>query len=331
MAIGEFIQAREDYIELIKKELLGPGSEISLPDEEHELISDSPNTRYSMGILYPQGNKLNADNNDMSRVEPQDEELKIEEDTAGVEEISEEGFVKHLGTMGYADEENLDEEIGLAAQNMPSSMGITFFATGNSTVVNCILEFATYRKAVASDCRIPFEINDFSLPEELDTVVFIDKNENTLRLTMGGLTKSRVREIDDKDALGGDEHGIIALLYKLSDQLAKGYVREPHKIDVSLDFAQSDYIDQNAELDGTSAKVTALRRRVSGDTYSITVMLVNDDMSKSSAKNCIYQPKLTVSTENNDFILAEYSGVADFSMLNDEEKSLILQYTIIHI
>lgn len=326
MAIGEFIQAREDYIELIKKELLGPGSEISLPDEEHELISDSPNTRYSIGVLYPQGNKLNADNDDMSKVEPQDEELKIEEDTSGVEEISEEGFVKHLGTVGYADEENLDEEIGLAAQNMPSSMGITFFATGNSTVVNCTLEFATYRKAVASDCRIPFEISDFSLPEELDTVVFIDKNENTLRLTTGGLTKSRVREINDKDVLGGDEHGIIALLYKLSDQLAKGYVREPHKIVVSLDFAQSDYIDQNGELDATSAKVTALRRRVSGDTYSITVMLVNDDMSKSSAKNCIYQPKLTVSTENNDFILAEYSGVTDFSMLNDEEKSLILQY-----
>ena len=84
MEIGELIQAREDYIELIKKELLGPGSEISLPDEEHELISDSPNTRYSIGILYPQGNKLNADNDDMSKVEPQDEELKIEEDISCV-------------------------------------------------------------------------------------------------------------------------------------------------------------------------------------------------------------------------------------------------------
>ncbi len=326
MAIEELIQAREDYIELIKKELLGPGSEISFPDEEHELISDSPNTRYSIGVLYPQGNKLNADNDDMSKVEPQDEELKIEEDTSSVEELPEEGFVKHLGTMGYADEENLDEEIGLAAQNMPSSMGITFFATGNSTVVNCTLEFATYRKAVASDCRIPFKTSDFILPEELDTVVFIDKNENTLRLTTGGLTKSRVREINDKDVLGGDQHGIIALLYKLSDQLAKGYVREPHKVDISLDFAQSDYIDQNDELDGTSAKVTALRRRISGNTYSVTIMMVNDDKSKSSAKNCIYQPQVIVLTKNNDFILTEYSGVADFSMLNDEEKSLILQY-----
>lgn len=326
MEIGELIQAREEYIELIKKELLGPGSEISLPDEEHELISDSPNTRYSVGILYPQGNKLNADNDDMNKVELQDEELQIEEDIFDTEKVSEEGFVKHLETVGYADEENLDEEIGLATQNMPSSMGITFFATGNSAVVKCTLEFATYRKAVASDCRIPFKEYDFILPEELDAVVFVDKSENILRLKTGGLTRSRVREINEKDVLDGDEHGIIALLYKLSDQLAKGYVREPHKVDVCLDFSQSDYIDQNYELDGTCAKITALKRRISGDTYSVTVMVVNDDKSKSSAKNCIYQPKITVLTNNNDFILTEYSSEANFSMLNDEEKSLILQY-----
>ena len=58
----KLIEAREEYIELIKKELLGPGSEISIPDAEHELLSDSPNTRYSIGILYTKENKMNADN-----------------------------------------------------------------------------------------------------------------------------------------------------------------------------------------------------------------------------------------------------------------------------
>ena len=37
----KMIKARDEYIELVKKELMGPGSEISIPDEEHELISDA--------------------------------------------------------------------------------------------------------------------------------------------------------------------------------------------------------------------------------------------------------------------------------------------------
>ena len=50
---AKMIETRKEYIGLIKKELLGPGSEISIPDKEHELISSSPKSRYSIGILYP--------------------------------------------------------------------------------------------------------------------------------------------------------------------------------------------------------------------------------------------------------------------------------------
>lgn len=38
----KMIKTRDEYIDLVKKELMGPGSEISIPDEEHELISDAP-------------------------------------------------------------------------------------------------------------------------------------------------------------------------------------------------------------------------------------------------------------------------------------------------
>ena len=49
----QLISAREEYIDIIKSELLGPGSEFSLPDIEHELISSTPTSRYSLGILFP--------------------------------------------------------------------------------------------------------------------------------------------------------------------------------------------------------------------------------------------------------------------------------------
>ncbi len=58
----QLIVARDEYIKLIKSELVGPGSEFSVPDAAHELISSSPLSRYSVGILFPQGDKIEQDN-----------------------------------------------------------------------------------------------------------------------------------------------------------------------------------------------------------------------------------------------------------------------------
>lgn len=101
----KMIKTRDEYIELVKKELMGPGSEISIPDEEHELISDAPNTRYSVGVLFTQNTKMNADNNDASRVEELDSDVQPEEETIKID--NEEGFVKH-----HHAEENADEVLG---------------------------------------------------------------------------------------------------------------------------------------------------------------------------------------------------------------------------
>ena len=79
----EYIETRRQYIALIKDELLGPGSEISIPDEQHELITNSPDVRYSIGILFPRNNKINADNDDSARVE---ESAAEDEDNDALEE-----------------------------------------------------------------------------------------------------------------------------------------------------------------------------------------------------------------------------------------------------
>lgn len=324
---GEFIEVREEYIEMVKRELLGPGSEVSLPDIEHELISDSPNTRYSIGILYTKGSKMNADNDDSARVEDQGE--TIEDESVEMEADENEGFTEHKESVSPVDEENLDEEIGLASQNMPSSMGITFFARGESDNVSCTLRFAVYRRTEPSDCRIPLgtsEVDEIDLPDSFSSLVYIDRNEKTLRLTSGGLNRKKVRAMEERDLLGDDKYGIIHLMYKLSDQLSKGFVREPHEVVVDLHFGENDYIDNNKELDGTMLKVTALKRKVTDNISSYTIMLVNDDDRKARPDICIYQPEIKISTENNDFSFVEYSGGINFDTLDDEEKSLILQY-----
>ena len=108
----QLIVARDEYINLIKSELMGPGSEFSVPDPEHELISSSPLSRYSVGILFPQGNKIEQDNDETVIV---DEDLP--EDHSEAEPVGElETTIKRQDRNLQYDEtadENLDEEIGI--------------------------------------------------------------------------------------------------------------------------------------------------------------------------------------------------------------------------
>lgn len=324
-SISEFLSARDEYITRVKEELLGPGSEISIPDAEHELITNSPDVRYSIGILFPKNNKLNADNNDPSRVEesgePSEEISDEEEETVGDDN-------EKAAPVTPAEEENLDEEISLAAQNMPSSLGLTFLASSDPQVLKCEVTFATYRKAKMPDCRIPFYPDSpekYSVPNQLSSYVVYDREEKCLKLCTG-LNRKTVRDLYERDLLDGDEYGIFPAMYKLCDQLKGGYVRVPHNVDAVIDFSSGDYVDDNKHLDETSAKITALKRKINEQLYSITVMLVNDDEEKSNGTRCLFQPMVKIKSEVNGFRFREYSSLVDFNVLDSEEQSLELQY-----
>ncbi|MBR6985507.1 MAG: helicase [Ruminococcus sp.] len=323
MAFENLIDIREEYIEIIKKDLYGPGSEISIPDAEHELISDRPDQRYSIGVLFPKDVKRHADNNEKepeSRIEEQEYSSQDEEDIH-VE-------VNHVSDA--ENDENLDEEIGLAAQNMPSSFGVTFFVKGKCEKINCKLNFATYRKAKADDCRIPLIEewpDNYELSPFLAQYIYYDKEENTLKLQSGGINGKNVHDLSENGNLTDYERNVIINgMYKLVTQLSRGYVRKPHCSDVILDFSSNDYIDNNKNIDDTVLKVTATRRKVSDDIWAITIMAVNDFVGTHKDERYILQPKITVNTQNNDFVFIDYNKNVDISTLSDEEQSLELQY-----
>lgn len=326
---SEYLSARDEYITLVKKELLGPGSEISIPDEEHELITNSPDVRYSIGVLFPKNNKLNADNDDSSRIE----ESAEEQDDGPEEEENDLDVNEKAEYIMPAEEENLDEEISLAAQNMPSSLGYTFLVSSDINALKCEVSFATYRKTKMSDCRIPFcpdNPEKYSIPSQLASYVFFDKDEGSLKLSTG-LNRKTVRELYEKDFLEGEEFGIFPAMYKLCDQLRGGYVRVPHYADVVVDFSSGDYVDSNEHIDDTNAKITALKRKITEELYSVTIMLVNDDQEKSNGTRCIFQPVIKIMSGVNNFKFREYSSLVDFNLLDSEEQSLELQYRNKHV
>ena len=323
----EYMDARDEYIELIKEELLGPGSEVSIPDKEHELVTTSPHKRYSIGILFPKNNKLNADNDDSARIEEVSEQdvddiPDIESDDGNNETNNKPDFVSP------SEDENLDEEIGLATQNMPSSMGFTFLTSTNVQSLRCRVEFATYRNAKKEDCRIPFvhaDKENYVVPDEVASYVYYDSKEGTLRLNKG-IDKQTIRDIKNKDTMDGEDFKIIDYLSKLHAQLKYGFVREPHDLAVSIDFSHGDYVDENKNLDKTKAKITALKRQINNDLYSITVMLVNDSEELPTAKTCLYQPTITIYSQENNMTFKDYSSLIDVKNLDMEEQSLELQY-----
>lgn len=325
----EFIEARKEFISLIKKELLGPGSEVSIPDEEHELISNTPDVRYSIGILFPQKNMLNADNDDSIKKEDSADEGvdEIEEDEIPQDDAGEDS--KENGVFVDSNEDgNLDEEIGLASQNMPSSMGITFFAKGDIERINCRVSFGTYRHAKDADCKVPFypkESENYEVPLEVSSLVRYDKEDGCLKFKGRAFKKYDLRELWKNEILNADGNNILNYMSKLCDQM-RGFVRIPHSVDVKLDFSYRDYIDAIKKIDECDVEVTALRRKIADDLYSVTVMLVNSCMEKSNGTRCIFQPEIRIDTQNNEFVFAEYSGNADFSLLDDEEQSLNLLY-----
>ncbi|HBV96667.1 MAG: helicase [Peptococcaceae bacterium BICA1-7] len=330
----QMIVAREEYIKLIKSELLGPGSEFAVPDIEHELISSSPTSRYSVGILYPQGNHVNQDSDETVPIISESGE---ESDIESVEDVPADEVVIETPTSDTRNyefdetaDENLDEEIGLSAQYMPSSMGITFIIRGNADTVRGTVSFSTYRNAKIPDCIIPFVPDDpesYSVPSELSHKIVYDKELMAIRL-LSSTNAKEIREILERDTIPENEFFVVKkILYRFADFCRNGFVRVPHTAEFKLDFSQGDYIDGNREIDDTTAKVTALRTKISDELWSLTVMLVNDiEEVPAKAHHCIFQPIIEISSANNGFVFVESNPNSDPETMDDEERSLELLY-----
>lgn len=333
----QLIAARDEYIELIKSELMGPGSELSVPDAKHELISSSPLSRYSVGILFPQGERIEQDNDETviigEDLPEEHSEAELFDDQASTDQAPPENRRERNLVFDETADENLDEEIGMASQFKPSSMGVTFLVNEKPDEVHCKVTFATYRSALLPDCVVPFEPEDadsFSVPADFAQIMAYDKDNKVFRLLRKTSIKE-IREILERDTV---PENIVATIrnsiYRLNDYHNEGYVRVPHEIDdVVIKFGDGDYSDNEeaASLDGTKAKLVALRTKISEGVFSLTIMLVNDFESASAkAKDCIFQARIEISTENNRFLFVESNPTPNPEYMDEEERSLELLY-----
>lgn len=328
------ILARDEYINIIRAELLGPGSEFNIPDAEHELISSSPLSRYSVGILFPQGNHVEQDNDETMPIGEEEEAfiLEVPETSLTADEVAVNREEKSMEFDETVDE-SLDEEIGMATQFKPSSMGVIFLVKGDVNKIYCNASFATYKKAQVSDCAVAYEPENpdtYMVPPELSHIIAYDNQHRMMKL-ISGVNLQDLHRIFEQDTIPANEYALLKnITYRLHDYLKVGYVRVPHYVsNIEIDFTNSDYFDNDSasSLDETSAKIVALRAPVSDEVCSITIMLVNGiKLFPAKAQYCLFQSKIELCSDNNHFIFVENNPNSDIEYLDDEEKSLDLLY-----
>lgn len=332
----QLIDAREEYINIIRAEVMGPGSEFSVPDAEHELISARPDSRYSIGILFPQGNQANQDNDETLSVsvsENDDNDVSpdiFEEETPKQQSVSN---YSRTYTFDETADENLDEEIGMASQYLQSSMGITILVKGDTSHVYANVTFATYRAAKVTDCMIPYfpeNADYYVIPPELSHKMVYDKEQQCIRL-VNRITAKEVHDIFEHDTISENESPILKkIAYRFVDYCRSGYVREPHEVfNLDLDFTHGNYVDNvsNAELDAAHAKIVALRTCMAADVWALTVMLVNTYKEEPvKPQHCLFQSKITIDTSQNEFRIIESNSDNDMDGLDEEEQSMALLY-----
>lgn len=326
----DVLSARTNLLKELKRELLGPGSEYSLPDEEHEIITDLPEIRYSTGILFPQKNEMRADNNEVSKklgvgLTDEDEVLEQAKNSTTTQIERENRNYRDMNRGDFDPEtDSLDEDVALSSQNMPSSMGMTFMVGENPEKINFFVRFGTYKNVLLENCVIPFDRGtDYEIPDKVKQIVQYSKHDKTISL-LQTLKRKQVNEIVKSNEIEDDS--LIDALYRISNQFEKGFLREPHEKVVEIDFINGN-MAQSPLICGTALKLIVLKKKTSNGLYALTALLVNTSSGNYDGRNSIFQPYLCVRTADNPKLKLETYMNRNYGNREDaEELSLQLLY-----
>lgn len=280
-------EIRSSLFEAVIKELIGPGSEEVGPSVSEEIITDKPDDRYTVGMLFPQS--VSADE----------------------EAVLDEGF------MASEKEDEPQDFVSLANQYYPSAMGLSFYTSGICPEVKVEINAANYRKMTVEDegCVI---LKD--LPQVLN-----DDQKFRERFTYDG-EKIRVSG-DFKEEERNyfltlcKDRSYQSAIYKLYTQKEMGWKRVPlpdSKRIVSIAPSAERRIDLHIT---DNLDLVCIRRPNKEKNRTLfTVSLVNSVEAKNqkSSEKTFFQVELRVSlpaSDRNNFLEYEYES----RFLNDPE------------
>lgn len=229
------------FRDTIKKNLIGPGSDVFISDIENEIISDYPLSRYYSGILFPErdmdvsiGEKETNDAN----AEIEDDDLETETpETENTNEDSNEDIDKSKNV-------EPEKEYSEANQYFPTNFGLTFCVPKDTKTLTVTFNYAKYIQIKPTEGTIEISEEDFKKFSEnpYNSVSKYFKYENGLmslnkeEFDRGGLSvrnyRGRFKENEQQTEL------INSVAYKkgelLLGRLWKRVKREPINVELNL-------------------------------------------------------------------------------------------------
>ncbi|SFL28839.1 Helicase conserved C-terminal domain-containing protein [Lachnospiraceae bacterium KH1T2] len=318
------LDGRKELIRRMKREMLGPGSEISSVDIEHEVISGDPGQRYCIGILYPQGNTIGLEEDDLDNKEGNAKE-DVDFDNFNPEKNINTEDTERYRLADTMVEDTMDENINMATRLLPSSMGLTFISKVDLKQLVINGKFAKYRASLIPDCKIKIDdllADDFCVPEVFDSFYEYDKTNHILSLKSKVLPK-QIKYWYDQDK--ADDGFFKNYAYKMLE-LLKGKVRVPYEFETEINFSDGAYYNSNLEIEGVEAGICALKHKLVNGFYSYTIMLINMAKGKPGKDN-LYQPEISIDTDKNGLLVFnDYSELDIVQDYTEEEASNSLLY-----
>ncbi len=163
-------EARDIYTDRIKRELIGPGSDIYLCSEDYidEIIDGKPLTRYYSGILFPPKQEIIEDDPDLFS----EDNGEINEEPQEIIHVGKEE-IKNENEITKIDEE--EETFKLTSKlYFPTNIGLTFCVNQNVHELEVNLSFGTYKDSSANKIGIKYNgegielISKFGLQEHIE-------------------------------------------------------------------------------------------------------------------------------------------------------------------
>ncbi len=348
-----FATAREIVIQRVKKELIGPGSDIFLAgdDLQGEIIEGKPLTRYFSGILFPRKKSVLFDEIGENEFTEEDEDLSVVgEKQTSTGDGEQEGSNDKPVASDSDDEENTTKVN--ANQYFPSLSGLTFCLPNNVNHITLTISFGTYDKAGYEDLRLSYDGHEVNLIERFGFSDWIFFNEETQELSLRKDPKSdneTIREclytLRTADDYRYRYHILTRQLEKLFSLKSK-YQRTPHIYTIE-NFEVQEINDQKlSELvecflrDNLKEGIRIHTRVFQFEKFKYFKIIIENKAQKPNKiggwfddttlvlskealnKSCLYQFELKVEADE----ILPYQPGKDTAYLPDEEKMLNFLY-----
>jgi hypothetical protein len=330
------------FRDTIKNNLIGPGSDVFISDNENEIISDYPLSRYYSGILFPEREMEVS----IGEKETHDANAEIEDDNIEIETL-ESDKAENESDEDIDKSKNVEpeKEYSEANQYFPTNFGLTFCVPKDAKTVNVTFGYAKYKQIEATSAIIEISKEDYNWFSEhkYNSISKYFKYENGLmslnkeEFDKGSLSvrnyRSRFKENEQQTEL------IDSVAYKkgelLLGRLWKRIKIEPKIVEINLteinvDESKEYPLDQNQD---DNAIVTCYYKKIYETHYGkfIKILLANRlnhpknkfSFSKESLnEKSIFQGEISIS----GVTLLPYKQLSETNPFDEELNLINFQY-----